>query len=291
MNQSGAQSMSKIPCGFRLILVLFSLFFSTQLFSLQYGIYAKSENSKQIKKLFVISERCSGSNYINCLVLQNFEVKDERLGQKHFPPWYDLPEMMYRGNSQYYTFAGTEDFLFIIIFRNPYDWVRSIHQKPFHAHSSLVDVPFSKFIRTPWKLSPHNKTAQEQHTLNHLVDRNPVTGSPFDNVLKLRTAKIKNMLQILDRAPNVYYINYETVRDHPQEVLQEIKSLFRIAAKPSYVPVTKYKGKENKEEFKPKVYKSISQKDLDYINSQLDPLIEAQIGYSLIGDVTQMGKK
>jgi hypothetical protein len=291
MNQSCACPMSKIPFAFRLILVLFSLFFSTQLFSLQYGICAKSENSKQITKLFVISERCSGSNYINNLVLKNFEVQDERLGQKHFPPWYDLPEMMYRGNSQYYTFAGTEDFLFIIIFRNPYDWVRSIHQKPFHAHSSLVNVSFSKFIRTPWKLSSYDKTAQKQQRLNHLVDRNPLNGSHFDNVLKLRTAKIKNMLQILDRAPNVYYINYEIVRDHPQEVLQEIKSLFRIAAKPSYTPVTTYKGRENKGEYKPKVYKPLSQKDLNYINSQLDPSIEAQIGYSLIGDATQIDKK
>lgn len=275
----------KIP--FRLLLSLLYIFCTIQLFSLEYGILAKSENSQTITKIFVIAERCSGSHFINSLILENFQVCDAPLGHKHFPPWYDLPGHFYQGNSQYYTFEGTEDFLFIIVFCNPYDWLRSFHLSPWHAHPSLCDVSFSKFIRLPWQLNPSNPIVKEQRTLNSLVDLNPANSLPFENVLHLRTAKIKNMLQIIHYAPHVYYINHETAYNYPQEVLKEIQNLFPITAKPIYKPINTYKG-YGFDEYQPKQYDPISRRNLDYINAHLDWEIEEKIGYHLIADPSKI---
>lgn len=258
------------------------LFLSGQVFALEYGIFANAENSAPIDKFFVIGERCSGTNFIHSLILQNFEIRHASIGQKHFPPWYELPQEYYTGNSKYYDFANTEDYLFVVIFRNAYDWVRSFHREPWEADKSLRHIPFSKFIRTPWEYSMNN-VMKAQYRFNPFVDHNPIDGSLFENVFALRNAKIRTMLQIRDRAPNVYYINYEIARDHPQKVLREIEHLYNVVRKPEYEPVTTYKGKIDKNKtFAPKKYHAISQDDLSYINSQLDEELENLIGYKLM---------
>lgn len=252
--------------------------------ALEYGIFAVCENSKPITKVWVIGERCSGTNYLTALLLRNFEVKENGLGHKHFPPWYVLPQEHYKGNQQYYTFEGTEDFLFVVIFRNPYDWVRSFHKKPWHADHSLTHASFKDFIRLPWKIKVGDWREEQQISWNERVDADPFTGNLFANVFGLRKAKIETMLQIADRAPNVYYINYEIVRDYPQEVLQEIATHFAVVAKPEYTPIDTYKGKRSS--YHPKNYDPFSEEDLAFINSQLDEILENRIGYQIIRDYT-----
>ena len=267
--------------------MIVSLLMTSQAHSQQYGILHKSENSKPIKKFFVIGERCSGTTYMKTLILNNFEISAFPIGHKHFPPWYELSRENYLGNSQYYTFENTEDFLFVVIFRNAYDWVRSFNRTPWHAHASFENIPLSEFIRKPWIIS-ENRDAylEKQYQLNRFVDLDPLTGKVFANVFALRTAKIKTMLQIADRAPNVYYINYEIVRDHPQKVLGEISKLFPVKAKPVYTPVSKYK--KTNQEYKPKVYTPLTIEDLSYINSKLDKNLEKSIGYKLISNPEEL---
>lgn len=268
-----------------LLLFIASLFwFAEYTDSLEYGISANHRHSVPITKLFVISERCSGSNYINSLLLQNFPLKEEHLGHKHFPPWYQWPIEKYFGNPQYYTFEGTEDFLFIVIFRNPYDWVRSFHMSPWHAHPSLRKIPFAQFIRSPWLIDPQDKTMVRQQSLHPGLDLNPFDELPFQNVFALRTEKIKTMLTIKERAANVYFINYEVVRDHPQEVLREIGDLFLLQKNAEYSPVIYKKGKPAEGEYKATQYPFLSVEDLLYINAQLNPEVEEAIGYPLLFD-------
>ena len=121
----------------------------------------------------------------------------------------------YLGNPAFYTFEGTDNYLFIVIVRNPYDWVRSVHKQPHLASRELIDIPFDEFIHKKWLLNKQEPAYQAEYKLNPLVDCNPKTGEPFANVLQLRTAKLRTMLMIKDKAKNVYYINYEIVRDFP----------------------------------------------------------------------------
>jgi len=246
-----------------------------------YGLYSRHEGNTPITRLALYSERCSGSNYIQSLVLTNMEgISLDESCHKHFPPWLELHASNYLGSPSHYTFEGSDDLLVVVIFRNPYDWVRSLHRKPWHAALCLQNIPFSQFIRQAWQLNlnqPGIVRLQKQHPF---MDLNPVDGTPFTNALMLRTAKIRTMLKIKERAKNVYYINYETVRDYPQEVLQELQEVFDLHMKSEYQPVLYYKGMERCGIYQETDYEPISPEDLIHINSYLDEKLESEIGYS-----------
>lgn len=256
---------------------LFSSHFGT---ALEYGLFAKKGKDTKITQCYVFGERCSGTNYTQTLICSNFNLPMKHFdypGFKHFPPWYDLPIDHYFRDPSHYTFNGTEDTLFIVVFRNPYDWVRSFHKTPWHAHPKLCGIPFSLFIRSPWELNYSSALIQSFIKLNPLMDLNP-DGSFFTNVFKLRSAKIRNYLLMKQRAPNIYYVNYETARDHAERVIQEISNEFNIKAVSPFRPIDTYKGKGGAV-YQKKEYSPISEEDLIYINSQLDEELENDIGY------------
>lgn len=264
---------------FASLLMMIAFVNANPLFSLEYGIFANHQCLKPITKVFVIGERCSGTNFLTSLICENSTLRNTPIGGKHFPPWYQLGPEYYSGNPQYYTFNDTDDYLFLVIFRNPYDWVRSFRAQPHHCHGSLKNLPLSQFIRREWNLNLGDKNVIGERSKNPLMDVNPENRLSFANVLALRTAKIRNMLEIKNLAPNVYYINYETARDHPQEVLAEITDLYYLDLKPIFKPIMNYRG--SNKPYTERIYDPIEQNDLDYINSQLDKELEKQIGYEL----------
>lgn len=254
----------------------------------KYAIKATRQNSERIKSFVIFSERCSGSNYLFKLVKSNFLIQAPIFCHKHFPPWYDLPQDKWLGDPVHYTFEGTEDTLFFILYRNPYDWLRSLHEQPFESSDSLRGIDFSTFIRTTWTLNPDLPIVAKEMERNPLVDLNPATGKPFKNVMQLRTAKAKNMYKIRKRAKNTYYINYETVRDHPKEVLAELREIYELIPTRVYHPVDDYKGYKEMGKYEPKKYCNISQFDLFHINSYLDESFENKIGYKLTKDPSKI---
>ena len=333
------------------------LFFSTlKAFALDYGIDAKREGDIPLQRIQIFSERCSGSYYLQGLLLKNFhfinpkkekkvsqqyvrrlsekctgsfniihallprsekskitpqkvqffyerssgnyailyfllrhlphiQSKDQKFidspfGHKHFPPWFELPLEEYLGPKPLYTFENSDDTLFIVIFRNPYDWLRSFYQKPWHAAKSLLNLSFSQFIRTPWELDSEDRVVISERKSNPLLDYDPLNKNPFESVLQLRTAKIRNMLMIKTQVKNIYYVNYETLRDHPKQVLQEIAHVFDLPLS-SFTDVKLYKGSKSEGNYTPKKYPPISPQDLEYINAHLDQGIEEKIHYQL----------
>ncbi|MCE5317029.1 MAG: hypothetical protein LLG04_06655 [Parachlamydia sp.] len=254
----------------RIILLLFTLsLFPSHLPSLEYGFFSKRQGNPP-KRLAILAERCSGSNYVEGLILSNFENLDpDYTIHKHFPPWI-------------WKARKTDSTLFVVIFRNPYDWLRSLHRIPHHADRSLWNIPFSQFIRSQWVLTVHDPITMKLG--NPLVDRNPHTGQPFKNVMKLRTEKIKTMLRIRKSVKNIYCVQYETARDYPKEVLQEIQKLYSLKATPIYHPVVHYQANAQSRIYEPRKYAAISGEDLAHINAHLDKRIERKIGYRLIFD-------
>lgn len=249
-----------------------------------HALHAKKQGSGPITHFVIFSERCSGSNYLHDLILFNLEMKEANFCHKHFPPWHELSQESYYGDPRHYTFDETDDTLFIVLFRNPYDWARSLHKNPWHAADHLRKIPFSDFIRTPWELLPPERDWLVRNCLeaNPLLDKNPYDGSPFSNIFELRSAKIRTMLQILYKAKNSYCLNYETVRDNPEGIIQEIENIFTIKAKERFEPVIKYVGGiRGNGLYLAKPYPQLSSDDLFYINTQLDVALERSIGYSL----------
>ncbi len=259
---------------------LFFLF--SNLIGFEYAIDAKREGSGPIKKLHVFSERCTGSFYITDLLKNNLSLVSAGYGHKHFPPWFELPIEDFIGPRQLYTFENSDDTLFVILFRNPYSWIKSFHEKPHHSDRSLHHLTISDFIRRPWILKDTDIIVVKERKKNPYLDWDPMTKKPFENVLKLRSAKIRNFLMIKDRVKNIYFIQYETAKDHPHEVIKEVADIYGLTPDPVYKPVVYYKGDKKQGVFKPKKSEPICYDDLLFINQQLDRDLEELIGYKLI---------
>ncbi len=246
-------------------------------------------NNFAISGFKIFGERHSGTNFIEFLVKGNLlnngnetlEYDNWAYGHKHYPCWFELPLNFFHGPNRNYNFEGSEHVLFLVIYRNPYAWLRGMQEGPFD--SCLFNIEFSQFIRTPWELDPLNYFANIEMQKNPWVDRNPQSGELFENVMKLRSAKIRTMQQIKDRVENIYYINYETLRDFPEQVLQEIANLFQLKRTPIFNPVLYNKGDPNLGIFTPR-YLPISPDDMQFINEQLDREIERSIGYELVDE-------
>ncbi len=226
-----------------------------------------------IRYFQIFGERCSGTNYLQSLLEKNFpDCKISwKYGWKHFPCWYDTPWVRafhFENNPVYSELVGHEEFLFIIIFRHPYDWLRSFYLQPHHVAKEHNLSSFSAFIRDRWRLDSHC----------YKYDLDPIHLCNLDNVIKLRTAKIQNMLKIKDKVFNVYYVNYETLRDKPYEVITEISRIFSLRRSKEFKNQKNYKGDKGRY-YVPKNYAPISKKDLYYINCELNRQLEAYLGY------------
>ncbi|MBA3721621.1 MAG: hypothetical protein H0W88_04395 [Parachlamydiaceae bacterium] len=269
------------------IIVFFLMFTFFSSLDARQCLHFKRYKKSKITHYAVLSERCTGSNYIDNLIKLNFECPEGVYAFKHFPPWFQLPAESYQGPAEFYSLTGFDNYLFIIIFRSPYDWSRSFHKNPWHCHNSLKHLAFSDFIRTKWDYT-FDKGMKGQFAYNNLVDKNPLNGELFKNIFELRSAKIKTMLMLGERAKNVYFINYEAVRDHPKEVKEEIQKIYKLIPKEGFKEVEYYKGMANKGVYVEKKYPPINPEDLIYINSQLDVELERIIGYELIHDAEKI---
>lgn len=261
--------------------------------TLPYGLDYKANANPAITAFKIFGERNSGTNFLEELVKANLLnnqkplVLERNFGHKHYPCWYNQPQEFFHGPAKLYTLKG-DNVLFLVIYRNPYDWLRSMRKKPFDANPNLRELPLSNFIRTVWSLNPENPIVKREEEKNPWVDRNPEDGSFFENLMQLRTAKIQTMQKIKDHAENVYYINYETLRDYPRQVLSEIATLFNLKQSKVYHPIIYQKGEKSLGIYKKKTYEQIDQKDLDFINEQLDWTVENSVNYTIVNNSSEI---
>ncbi len=260
--------------------LLFLLLFLWLPLTAQLAVYSKRAGDDEITHLQIFAERCSGSNYTHGLIKKNCQLEEGHFGHKHFPPWLSQPLALYMGPQRLYTFEGNKNTLFVLVVRDPYDWVRSFYKMPHGMDREVAKLPFSRFIRAIYRISPQSNEFRNFGQNDPLFELDPETGSYFANVLHLRTAKIKNMMAISEKVNNFYLIRYEVIRDHPREVLDELASIFGLNLTPRYTPITTANDWGIKE-YKPKTYFSISSSDLNYINSHLDRGLELRLGYRI----------
>jgi len=78
-----------------------------------------------MKKVTIYGERCSGTNYLEELLLLNFDVETVwDYGWKHFFGFNDL--------------TNSDDTLFIGIIRNLEDWINSLYREKHHLPIHLT---------------------------------------------------------------------------------------------------------------------------------------------------------
>ena len=187
-----------------------------------------------LRYIQIYGERNSGTKYLTQRVMENARdpgcvmgsyatrkdpVNRARLiGYKHY---YPRPERV--AKHQHET-------LFLVIYKNPYTWVRSMLAKPYHFKpqfegKSIADLPGIRLNG----LDIHG---------NPIPDVHPETGERI-TLFELRRHKILQWEALREKVSNVVYVNYEHLLLRPTEVMQQIVEAFPpLFANPRALPHT-----------------------------------------------------
>lgn len=149
-----------------------------------------------LKKATIYGERCSGTNYLEKLLITNFNIDIKfDYGWKHFFGFKSL--------------EGSDDTLFICIVRDPYEWITSFYEKPHHVPRKLRVSP-QHFLNQPF-YSIFDKVQGKEIK----EDRHIYTKERYKNIFELRYTKL-NFIQndLPKRVKNYILIRYEDLLEN-----------------------------------------------------------------------------
>jgi hypothetical protein len=180
-----------------------------------------------IKKYTIYGERCSGTNYLEQLILHNFDIEVTwEYGWKHFFGFNDL--------------SNTDDVLFIGIIRNLCDWVNSLYREKHHLKPELTKDVDSFLNNTFYSVDKKNN--------EYMTDRHIQTKERYKNIFELRHTKNNFLLETMPKlVKNYCIITYDNLIENFSNVMNKIRS-FGLTVKTNInfpVNVYYYKKKKN----------------------------------------------
>jgi hypothetical protein len=225
-----------------------------------------------ITRIQIYGQRCSGTNIVTRTIEANMPDAEitEAFGFKH---WFVPPQTLF-----------VKDTLVLVVARDAYDWARSLHRQPWHAHPDLKAQPFDAFIRSRWHSywDDHFGHIEPGHPMQGdemLHERDPETGERFANCIAKRTAKLRHWSSLTDRAHNVALLGYDAFTRDPAAFLTALGTVTGIAYRDTFVPITSYKG-QGYAPYVPTSYPELAPADAEHITAWLDPEVEAAFGLS-----------
>jgi len=188
----------------------------------------------QIKKFAILGERCSGTNFLEGSITNNFDLEyTAQYGNKHFFCFNN-----YNNNSS--------ETLFIGIIRNPIYWINSFSKELYHVpeiNKDMKNFLFNEFysIRDEFKIN--NKIIKNKINPK---DFNYLTSKKYKNIFELRKVKNDFLTNIMPKkVQNYILINYEDLLYNYNQTLQIIKDKFNLVQKnPEFIRIKKYKKSE-----------------------------------------------
>jgi hypothetical protein len=159
-----------------------------------------------MKKVTIYGERCSGTNYLEELLLLNFNVEIVwDYGWKHFFGFNDL--------------TNSDDILFIGIIRNLEDWLNSLYRCPHHLPMCLTYNIDTFLNNTFYSVDLNKKTHDEI-----MSDRNIDTGERYKNIYELRLVKNKYLIEKMPNlVKNYCLITYDELQDNFIDTMFKLK--------------------------------------------------------------------
>eukprot|EP00457_Paulinella_chromatophora_P011788 gb/GEZN01011950.1/.p1 GENE.gb/GEZN01011950.1/~~gb/GEZN01011950.1/.p1 ORF type:complete len:369 (+),score=45.48 gb/GEZN01011950.1/:98-1108(+) len=262
-------------------------------------------------KIEVFGERCTGTNWFVMTCTLNFGKsflpathKDPNRpalifqphGWKHGHLDAEMIKRRVAENNQ-----ETNRTLFIVLTKNPYSWVESLRRTPHHAthHQSLS---MHDFLRKEWT-SYYGNWMDKNAKLRLMTDDLQPDGTPYSNVLTMRTGKMLSHIRIKDLVSHAEVIRYEDAMFNGTWIFNRLASKYGLEfVHGNFVDNTAQCGpysfstgkcketKEAKERYlKRRRYydnqgylKSYSKSDLNFVWEQLNETLEASLGYTLV---------
>jgi len=241
----------------------------------QTGWHFHRAHDGPLDRFQVLGERGCGTNVIRKTMQDALQIKrTEALGWKHgFPAMIALPP----------------SFLTICAVRDAQKWAHSLYSRPWHADASVQALGFSEFLRAPWmsrvdKMGHFDGIAPRLQPLGEELqwDRHPLTGARFDTIFAMRNLKHRALLGLPERGASVVYVSLDAFNAAPEAFLADLAAAFSLAPTAAgYAPVARRMGNR----FTPAIADRApapadwAAADLAWMHSQLDPAIEATLGF------------
>lgn len=227
------------------------------------------DNGTKITEFTIFGERCSGTNLLENIMVDNFKITNTlRYGKKHF--------------FGFRSYKNSDHVLFLCIVRNPYDWLMSLFQNPAHLHTDLrgsLDV----FLKGEISSYFFGKRYGDRDGKEIIEDRNLQTKERYKNIFELRRIKCRYLLNELPKlVKNYYFVTYEQLIENPEAILKIVAKQFDLELKKEKIEVDMtidYKHKNQK--FVKKEY-VVPKDQLRFINSSLTWVLENRMGYKKI---------
>lgn len=213
-----------------------------------------------IKKFVIYGERCSGTNFLENAIAENFDVTlNTDYGSKHFFCFnsYD---------------STSNDILFIGIIRNPIYWVNSLSTELHNIPSKNSQI--KDFLNNPFY------SVDEVTNKIMLDDMNWYNNKIYEDVYELRKNKNFYLINIMPKkVKNFILINYEALLYNYEHTLDFIQQKFNLNKKYTvYKQIEQYKKSDS--------YKFVQQRNIlltppvvEEIWSKLHVYQENKLGY------------
>jgi hypothetical protein len=227
-----------------------------------------------ITKFTIYGERCSGTNYLEELILENFDVTlTSEYGWKHFFGFQDDK------------LKNSDDTLFICIVRDIYEWMNSFFKQPHHLpiRYKNIDLQTKKyeFLNNEfWSFDDSNGNRDTNKEI--MTDRNIYTNCRYQNIFELRHTKLKYMITDLpNKVKNYILIRYEDlINDFVGKMITIKNKGLKKKHKDSFPKNTdRYKKNENIKFYKNKNKEYFISKNEILQNPNLIPFYEKKLGY------------
>jgi hypothetical protein len=212
----------------------------------------------------IYGERCSGTNYLESLILENFNISITwKYGWKHFFGFYDFKTCT----------TDDDQTLFIGIVRNPVLWIQGFYSNPHHVPTELKSIiPF---------LSKEFYSVNDDGTLR-IEDLNYMTHRKYTNIFELRRCKNHYLMNVMKtNVKNYILINYERLKDDTFTCLHALQKQFNLERKSTiYRNVDYYKKNKILSYADKKNKNKLPNRFISIILRSIDISQESMLGYT-----------
>ena len=219
-----------------------------------------------VKNFTILGERCSGTNYLEELMLTNFDINITwKYGEKHDFGHYKFKQTKEAEEEEDAT-------LFIGIVRHPVQWLHLLLRDYCRQKSNTFAID-DFLINRKHSIAKNNEIIKDEC--------NYITGDKYKDVFELRGMKNNYLMNnMFDNVKYYTLIKYEMLRDNTEDMLNFFKTTFELKTLlPLYKNILYYK-KENNVLF----YKTGNNVSIKYqfsCASKLNKTQEKELGYDI----------